>query len=200
MKTRTVLILAAVLVASLSRALPHPANFTPLTAIALFGAATLADRRLAVAMPLLCLAVSDLCLEGTHRLGLMPTWGFYKGMWTVYVSMLAITALGFLLRQRRDGVTIAGVTLAGSITFFVLSNFAVWALGEGTTYPHTLAGLAACYAAAIPFFHTAAPPFGFLGNQLLGDAFYATALFGGLALAERWWPALAMATPGDEPA
>jgi len=60
------------------------------------------------------------------------------------------------------------------LSFFVLTNFAVWAGGH--LYPRTLAGLAACYVAAIPFY----------GNQLAGDAFYAVVLFGGYSLLTRW--------------
>ncbi len=82
------------------------------------------------------------------------------------------------MRRRRKAVPIAGVTLAGSVLFFVLTNFGVWAMGS--LYPKTWEGLVASYVAAISFFH----------NTLLGDAVYSTALFGGLALAEWGLPAL----------
>jgi hypothetical protein len=68
--------------------------------------------------------------------------------------------------------------LAGSCLFFLVTNFAVWA--GGSLDPLTPEVLAACYAAAIPFFC----------NALLGDAFYATVLFGVWALAEAGVPAL----------
>ena len=70
------------------------------------------------------------------------------------------------------------MTLAGSVLFFVWTNFGVWAFWN--LYPHTLEGLVACYTAAIPFFR----------NTLLGDVVYSTALFGGFALAERFLPVL----------
>jgi uncharacterized protein DUF6580 len=73
-------------------------------------------------------------------------------------------------------------TLAASVVFFVITNFAVWA--EAEMYPMTPGGLLSCYTAAIPFFHW----------TLLGDAFYATVLFGGFALAERRFPVLQPAT------
>ena len=66
---------------------------------------------------------------------------------------------------------VAGAVLASSTSFFVLSNFAVWA-GSGM-YPHTAAGLAACYVAAIPFY----------ANDVMSTAVTAGALFGLPALA-----------------
>ena len=178
MKTRTAILVSAVLLAAVTRLIPHPPNFAPITAMALFGAATLTDKRLAVLTPLLALFVSDLCIEAMHRLGLMAAWGLYSGMWVTYTAFLLITVMGFLLRGHRTVPAIAGVTLAGSVFFFVWTNFGVWAFWN--LYPHTLEGLVACYTAAIPFFR----------NTLLGDAVYSTALFGGFALAERLLPVL----------
>jgi hypothetical protein len=74
---------------------------------------------------------------------------------------------------------VAGAALGASVLFFLGSNLGVWA--GGVLYPRTLAGLAACYIAALPFF----------GATLLGDLLYAALLFGGLALVERRFPALA---------
>ncbi len=189
---RSSVIVAAVLLAALSRLIPHPPNFAPITALALFGAATLADRRLALLTPLLALFVSDLCIEGLHRMGLMASWGIYPGMWVTYTAFLLIGLLGLLLRGRRNVAAITGATLAGSVVFYAVTNFGVWA--GGNLYPRTLDGLLACYTAAIPFFQ----------NTLLGDAVYVTALFGGFALAERGWPALRerplVPTPGHAPA
>ena len=73
MKTRTAVLVSAVLLAAVTRLIPHPPNFAPITAMALFGAATLSDRRLALLTPLLGLFVSDLCIEAMHRMGLMTT-------------------------------------------------------------------------------------------------------------------------------
>ena len=75
--------------------------------------------------------------------------------------------------------------LASSVLFFLLTNLGVWALGTG--YPKSPEGLIACYVAALPFFQ----------NTLLGDAFYATVLFGGLALAEKGFPAFREPAFGD---
>lgn len=175
---RSSVVVVALLLAALSRLIPHPPNFAPITALALFGAATLADRRLALLTPLAALFVSDLCIEGLHRMGLMASWGLYPGMWVTYTAFLLVALIGLLLRRHRTVPAITGATLAGSVVFYAVTNFGVWA--GGNLYPHTPEGLLACYTAAIPFFQ----------NTLLGDAVYGTALFGGFALAERGWPVL----------
>jgi hypothetical protein len=154
-----------ILAAAASRLIPHPPNFAPIGAMALFGGACFAQKRWAFVVPLAAMFLGDLVL-GLHRL--MPV---------VYGSFAMIVCLGFRLRRRRTVVPIAGAALASSVLFFVLTNFGVWALGSW--YPKTLGGLVACYVAAIPFFH----------NTLLGDAVYSTVLFGGLALAEKGLPA-----------
>jgi hypothetical protein len=179
---RTTVVVGAVLLAALSRLIPHPPNFAPITAMALFGAATLTNRALAILMPLLSLLISDLCIEALH-----PSWGIYPGMWVTYAAFLIITLMGYLLRRRRTAPAIIAATLAGSVFFFVFTNFWVW-VGSGR-FPHTAEGLFACYVVAIPFFN----------NTLLGDAVYSTVLFGGFALAQRWLPALRDLPPVSAP-
>ncbi len=166
LKPRFVVLAGMVLAAAASRLMPHPPNLTPMTALALFGGGTFADKRAGFLMPLAALFLSDLVL------------GLYSGLWIVYGSFALIVCIGFWLRTRRRVAPIAGATLAGSILFFVVTNFGVWALGS--LYAKTASGLAACYVAGIPFFR----------NALAGDIAYAAALFGGLALAERWLPAV----------
>ncbi|MDB5310790.1 MAG: hypothetical protein JWO38_4992 [Gemmataceae bacterium] len=178
MMPRPLVLAGLILLAALSRLVPHPPNFAPITAMAVFGAIRYADRRAAVLTPLLALLLSDLVREALYRYGLVPEWGLYRGMWAVYGITALIALVGRSARDTRSPAAIAGITLAGSCLFFVISNFAVWA--GGSTYPHTTEGLIACYTAAIPFFR----------NAFLGDAFYATVLFGGWALAESRLPAL----------
>src|SRR5262249_21645725 len=135
MKTRTAVLVSAVLLAAVTRLIPHPPNLAPITAMALFGAAMLSDRRMALLTPLVALFVSDLCIEAMYRLGLMTTWGIYSGMWVTYTALLVITLMGFLLRGHRTVPAIGGVTLAGSVVFYVVTNFGVWAFGH--LYPRT---------------------------------------------------------------
>lgn len=176
-----VLVLAAMtLAAAGSRLIPHPPNVAPIGALALFGGACFADTRAAFLVPLAAMFLSDLAI------GLASgdiSFGLHSLLPVVYGAFALIVCLGLSLRGRRRVGRIAAATLAGSLLFFVVTNFGVWALGSW--YPTTWAGLAACYAAAIPFFR----------HTLLGDAVYATALFGGLALLERGIPALRVPEP-----
>jgi hypothetical protein len=175
---RLMTLMAMLLGAAASRLLPHPPNFAPIGAMALFGGACLADKRLAFALPLAAMALSDWGLVVT---GQIPMPGS-QSLW-VYGSFALIVCLGLWLRRRRRALPIAGAALASSLLFFVVTNFGVWA--GGALYPRTAAGLAECYAAAIPFFR----------NTLLGDALYATVLFGGWALAEKRFPLLRESVP-----
>ncbi len=175
---------ALTLAAAVSRIVPHPYNFAPFAAVALFGAATFPGRWSAVIVPFASLLLGDLLLHVTYLAGWQPNWGFYQGQWVVYACLIPSVLLGFAIRGRRNFATVAAATLAGSVFFFLVTNFA-WAYGPDGLYPKTLQGLLLSYEAAIPFFR----------NGLAGDVVYSTALFGGLALAESRFPALRSAKP-----
>ncbi len=133
-----------IVAAATTRLLPHPPNFTPALAVGVFGGARLDDRRVAFAVPLLSMAVSDLGLE------LLRGSGLHVLMPVVYAAVAACVFLGFALRTRSGlGWTVA-VATAASVQFYLLTNFAVWCLG--TLYPMTAAGLGECFVAALPFF------------------------------------------------
>jgi hypothetical protein len=164
-----------VLLAALSRMLPHPPNFTPIAGMALFGAAHFSRRWMAWLVPLLAFWISDLFINYGYfqKIIWLPSWG----LWT-YGPMALIVLLGIRVLKKISPARVVGSSLGASLLFFLISNFGVW-LG-GTIYPPTPAGLMSCYAAGIPFF----------GNTLLGDLFYCAVLFGGFALAQRQVPAL----------
>ena len=161
LKPRAIVLISLVLAAAASRLVPHPWNLTSIAAVALFAGAHFKDRRLAFAVPLGALFLSDLVL------------GLYSGMAVVYVSFALIVEIGRWLRSRRQPVLIAAAALASSMLFFILTNFGVWVSGH--LYPKTWAGLTTCYTAAVPFFR----------NSLEGDLLYTLILFGGFALMER---------------
>jgi len=163
---RTSLALAMIVLAAVLRIVPHPWNFAPIGAMALFSGAMVRDTRLAFLFPLLTLFAGDLFI------------GFHKLIPLVYASTLVSVTLGFLLRDRKTLGRIAGVTLLGAIQFFLVTNFGVWLLLG--TFPKSAAGLVACYIAGAPLFW----------NTLASDALYVILLFGGFALAERLFPAL----------
>jgi hypothetical protein len=165
------LALVLIVIAAALRAAPHPWNFTPIGAMALFSGAIIRDRRLAFLFPLLALLVGDVFL-GFHRL--TPI---------VYGSFLLSVLIGRLLQNRRTVPRLAGATLLGSVQFFLITNFGDWWLLN--SFPKSPAGLAACYLAGFPlFWHT-----------LAGDVFYVTVLFLGYALAEGFFPVLREPAP-----
>ncbi len=166
------------LVAAVTRALPHPPNFTPLAAMALFGGAYLKDRRLAFFLPLVAMMFSDLLLEVFFQLGLRPYSGMHATMLFVYGSMIAITGIGTLLMNRIKPITLVGASLGASVLFFLVTNFGVYAVGA---IGHDTTSLATTYALGIPFFH----------YTVLGDLFFVTMLFGGFELLKNRVPQLA---------
>lgn len=168
---RTTPIVAAALLiflAAASRLLPHWPNFGPIGAMALFGAAWLDRRWLAVVIPFAALYLSDLALNNLFYSQYYE--GFFWGFdgW-VYAGFAISVLLGFgLLRNRSfSWVRLGGVTLGSTAIFFLLTNFGVW-LGS-PLYPQTGTGLLAAYAAGLPF----------LLNSAAGNLFFAGLLFGG---------------------
>jgi hypothetical protein len=171
--TRLITILSAIAAAAALRLVPHPPNFSPIDAMALFSGAYVGRRLLAFAAPLVALLLSDLVL------------GFYPGMLFQYAAVILIVLLGTLALSRVTVLRLVGAALSSSILFFAISNFGVWAVSG--MYAHSAAGLGACYVAAIPFFQ----------NTVASDLFYAALLFGGFALAEHFVPRLRAGPSGS---
>ena len=172
--TRYLFTFSLILMAALSRLLPHAPNVVPITALALFGGVYL-DKKHTFIVPIAAMLISDYFI------------GFYSGMLWVYGSFLAIGVIGLWLRNHRCVGTTIGASLAGSVLFYIVTNFGVW-LASQTTYPHTLGGLVDCYVMAIPFFR----------NTLLGDFGYVFALFGTYELAKRFVPSLTLQPQSQE--
>ncbi len=159
---RTIVALIMIVLAAVLRIVPHPWNFTPIGAMALFSGAVVRDRRIAFLFPVLTLVAGDIFI-GSSKLELL-----------VYASFLVNVVIGVCLRRRRTAGRIGVATLLGAIQFFLVTNFGVWLFLN--SYPKTAAGLLSCYAAGVPLFW----------NTLAGDALFATLLFGGYALAEHY--------------
>ena len=138
----------------LLRVIPHPWNFAPVGAIALFGGAHFERRWVAVVLPLATMLAGDAFI------------GFHSLMPAIYATYALIAVLGMLLRERRTSIAFVGAaSLLSSTIFYVTTNFAVWAMG--TTYAKSAAGLAQCYVAAIPFF----------GNTIASDLLFTAVFF-----------------------
>jgi hypothetical protein len=99
-------------------------------------------------------------------------------VWMSYLLFGLTTLLGMTLRGRVTFLNVAAAAVVATAGFFLVSNFNVWFSGD--FYPHTVAGLVACYLAAIPFAE----------NMLLGNLFYSAVLFGGYELLSMRWPVL----------
>ena len=163
---RFILISVAVLLAALSRLVPHLPNFTPIAAIALMGGAFYSDKRMAFVIPFLAMILSDLFL------------GFHNTIWSVYLSFVFIVLIGYTLRNNLKVHSVIIASLSSSVLFFILTNFAVW-FGS-TFYTQDISGLIFCYESAIPYF----------ANTVMGDVFYTTVLFGAYYLAHLQFPKL----------
>jgi hypothetical protein len=161
LKPRFLALVTLILAAAATRLLPHPPNMTSLSAVALFGGAYFADKRLAFLVPLGALFLSDLVL------------GFYAHMEVVYLAFLLVVCIGLWLQRHRNLYAIAGASVMSSVVFFLVTNFVGFHI-HGGLYPMTSDGMIASYVAAIPFFR----------NTVVGDLLYTAILFGGFALLE----------------
>jgi hypothetical protein len=139
----------------IARFLPHPYNFAPIGALAIFGGLYL-PKKWSIVLPLAAMLVSDIFI------------GFYNWhmMLAVYLSFALMGIIALKVRQNKNALNIAGGTVLGSVLFFLITNFVVWAYGNMYTYD--LAGLMNCYYMAIPFFR----------NSILGDLLYTGVLVG----------------------
>lgn len=154
MKANRVLILSFILltvVAALYRVIPdRPLGFAPQWAMALFAGSIIKDKKWAIAFPILSMLLSDIIYQYFYAQGLSDMPGFYKGQATNYVLFAAMTVIGFYMKK----ISVSNVVLFSLIiclSFFVLSNFFVWASGAGYSRPQTFNGLMLTYADGLPF-------------------------------------------------
>jgi hypothetical protein len=173
------LITMLILLAALSRLIPHPANFAPIGGMALFGASYYAKRYWAFIIPIASMWISDLILNNVVYSQYFDHFAwFYSGSLFTYGAFVLIVLFAmFTLKKVRIPNLIASA-LGASVIFFLISNFGVWLLAD--MYPHTVAGLEACYVAGIPFFK----------NTIAGDLVYTAILFGLFEFSVRHFPQL----------
>jgi len=162
-----IILTGMVLAAAFVRLIPHPPNFAPIAAMALFGGAYFTKKWAAFLIPLAALFLTDLII------------GFHGTMWAVYLSFILIVMIGMMMIKKKKMSNIFLASVSSSVLFFVISNFGVWLTGP--YYSKDIAGLSACYTAAIPFFH----------YTLLGDLFFVGLLFGAYELAKAKIPHVA---------
>lgn len=151
-----------ILIGVFLRLLPHPPNFAPVAAIALFSGVYL-SRKISLTLPIIVMVISDVFL-GFYEIRLMAV---------VYASFLICVLLGIWLKRHKGWQQILASSLFSALVFFLLTNFAVWAFTPW--YPKTLFGLIQCYLMALPFFR----------NTILGNLFYTSIFFGAFELAQK---------------
>lgn len=170
---RLIFVLTAVGIAAMTRVLPHPPNFTAVTAMALFAGACMSNRWLSLIVPVLAMFITDLFLPS------------HNTMWAVYGALILTTMLGWTISKKQNFFTITAASLASVLLFFFITNAAMWVVGffGPGFYPQTADGLVASIMAGIPF----------LGNSLLSHVIYTGVLFGAFHAIKVWKPALVKA-------
>ncbi|MFZ3230289.1 MAG: DUF6580 family putative transport protein [Pseudobdellovibrio sp.] len=129
-----------VMIIIVSRLIGHVWNFTAVGGVALFSGAYFSKKHVAILIPFFGLFISDLVL------------GFHDQMFAVYFSYALIAVLGFSLKLESSRFKTVGVSFAGAILFFLITNFGCW-IGNAF-YPQNLNGLLESYVLGLPFFRT----------------------------------------------
>ena len=170
-RNRFYFVLGLILIAAFSRIIPHYPNFTPLCAIALFGAQYFRNKNLAFLIPIVALRFSDVIINNFILSQYFESFTlFYSGFYWQYGSFLLITLIGRITLNNFSFLKLLGVSISSSLLFFIISNFGVWS--SSSFYSKDIMGLIACYTAAIPFYF----------GTLSGSVFYSFFLFGSYEL------------------
>ena len=136
--------ISLIVILAFARLIPHPPNFTPIIAVAIISGYFFKNFNLSVLILLAAMLISDLFI------------GFYENIIFVYLSLIFITFIFHKISSKINFKNLFIYGFAGSLIFFVVSNFGVWALGspgvQDIAYEKSLSGLIQCYILAIPFF------------------------------------------------
>ncbi len=149
-------VIGIVFVAALMRIFPHPPNFAPIGALALFSGANFKTKR-AFLLPLSAMFLSDIII------------GLHDTMIFVYGSFFLIAFLGRFLKKVSP-IKLFDVSLLSSLLFFLITNFGVWLVSD--MYSKNAGGLFIAYLLGLPF----------LRNTIIGDIVYSFTFFYGYEL------------------
>jgi len=161
MKKEILFAIGIVAIALLSRFIPHPPNFTPILAIALFGGAIFKNKTIAYSVTLGSMFAADLFL------------GLHESLWAVYLCLALFVFIGTQVK-RKNSKSITLSAISSSVIFFLVTNFSVWAFT--TLYTQNFSGLMTSYSMALPFFKW----------NLLSTLLYSGAMFGAYHLLEKY--------------
>ena len=170
-------LLLMVLSLSLYRVLPlYTQGFMPMLSISIFAGAVIPNKKLAIALPLLTMLLSDFIFQFLFSKGMSNIEGYYQGQLINYVLFGLLVIFGFGMKK----VNIKSVLLfsiSGSLLYFLASNFVVWATHTGFSRPMTFKGLTMCYADAIAFYSDYGLIKGFAANFIMGDLIWSCVIF-----------------------
>ncbi len=166
MKPRFLTLAGVIFLAALSRLMPHPWNFTPIAALALFGGAQFEKTGHAFLVTFVALIVSDMFL------------GFHSTMFFVYPAFALTIFLGVSLKKNHAASSVFLSAVGSSLLFFFITNFGSWVTDP--FYTKDFSGLLTSYLRGLPF----------LRNSLMGDLFYTGVLFGSFAFLAKRLPQL----------
>ena len=165
---QTIVVSLVVLVVSFLRVIPHIHNFSPIIALAIFGALHYKNKSLSYIVPIISLWFSDFLINNfIYKISNENITFLYEGFYWQYISYLTIIFLSLNFNKKK--ITILNVlflTLSSSLIFFVITNFGYWL--TSSTYSNNLSGLFECYVAGIPFYK----------GTLFGTLFYTPAFIG----------------------
>lgn len=174
------------LLAALSRFLPHAMhgvgiNFTAVGAGLLFFGSRRPRWQAVIAMAVM--ALTDVCLtKFVYQYPFTASHYFITWAWYGLVCLA-----GSELLRKTSFLRVAAGVLASATSFYILSDLAVWIFSS--MYPHTAAGLGACYVAALPFYW----------NDLASTAIFSGVLFGAPVLAAQLAEMMQTARDSQQP-
>tara|TARA_Y100000590_G_scaffold410245_1_gene503127 strand:- start:289 stop:825 length:537 start_codon:yes stop_codon:yes gene_type:complete len=136
--------ISLIVILAFARLIPHPPNFTPIIAVAIMSGYFFKNINLSFLVLIVAMLFSDLFI------------GFYENVFFVYASLLLITFVFYKISKKINFKNLFIYSFAGSLIFFIVSNFGVWVLGSpgvnNIAYAKDFNGLVECYILAIPFF------------------------------------------------
>lgn len=160
--------LLLVVIAAVYRAIPdRPWGFAPQFAMGIFAGALVGNRKMAFALPLISLFISDVLYQVLHAYGFTEISGFYSGMIENYILIGSLTYIGFFINPNKVS-SIAKGCLASPTLFFFASNSLTWLGNGGLQRPKTVAGFIQALIDGIPFYT----------NSLIATVVFSAILFG----------------------
>jgi hypothetical protein len=158
-KRNFIIVAMLIIFAAITRLMPHPFNFTAIGALALLSGSVIPNKKFAFLVPIAAMLMTDAII------------GFHASMIPVYICFIATVWIGMTMVKQINLFSVPAASITASLLFFLVTNLPFW-YADISLYPLTWQGTVESYTAALPFF----------GNQLGGDLFYSTMMFGAYAL------------------